>query len=213
MRMPPASNIRLQTLRGTLLLLVMLLTAAAISPAGDEQKAPLRKCKRSWLGVPAPQLSSPQDVAAHLRRKVNFRLWWHHRVITSYFSTPVKNVGIFGWTDYCTEACGAGKVLQAASSRHSFYTVDMELSEFTVQGEPTRLDGRRFIRVEMHGKAKQEPPRLPRDGESVRICGKLMWDGDGFLEIHPRTAADVQFLGGGQTTAADPPQRPPTRPN
>jgi hypothetical protein len=54
-------------------------------PAGNIMS--LRKCKRSWLGVPAPQLSSPQDVAAHLRRKVNFRLWWHHRVITSYFST------------------------------------------------------------------------------------------------------------------------------
>jgi hypothetical protein len=129
------------------------------------------------------------------------------------FFHPVKNLGIFGWTDYCTEACGAGKVLQAASSRHSFYTVDMELSEFTVWGEPTRLDRRRFIRVEMHGKAKQEPPRLPRASESVRICGKLMWDGDGFLEIHPGTAADVQFLGGGQTTATGPPQRPPTRPN
>jgi len=94
-----------------------------------------------------------------------------------------------------------------------FHTVDLALSEFQVNGEPTRLEGPRFLRIEMYGKAKKQTRRLPRKGEAVWICGKLMWDGDGFLEIHSRTAADVRFLGGGQTTAADPPQRPPARPN
>lgn len=198
--MEPLVNTRPRALWRASLLLAVLLFATAMSPAEEEKRASLPKCKRSWLGVPAPKLASPQDVAAHLRRRVNFRLFWHHRMITSYFSTPVKNLGVFGWTDYCTEACGEGKVLQVANSRHGFYTVDMELSEFTVRGEPTRLDGRRFVRVEIHGKAKKELLRPPLEGDAASICGKLMWDGDGFLEIHPRSATDIQPLPAGQKT-------------
>ncbi|GEM_PF-3160289 len=197
------------TPRGAWLLLLAFFVAAAASPARGAQKAPIRKCKRNLIGVPAPRLTSPQDVADHLRRKVNFRLWWHHRVITSLWGTPMKNIGIFGWTDYCTEACGIGKVLQVARARHGFYTVDMELSEFAVQGQPTRLDGRRFIRVEMHGKPTKESLRLPQEGDAVRICGKLMWDADGFLEIHPRTGGDVQLASPVQETPAKTTDSPP----
>jgi hypothetical protein len=84
--------------------------------------------------------------------------------------------------------------VHAVSGIDGYYTVDLALTEFQVNGEPTRLEGPRFVRIEMYGKAKKQAHPLPRKGDSVRICGKLMWDGDGFLEIHPRSPASVQIL-------------------
>jgi len=175
---------------GACLLILLALTARALAGTAP----PIHKCKRSWLGVPAPNLRTPQDVANKLRRKRNFPLWWWHRHVSSFFSTPAKNVGVFGWTDYCSEACAVGEVLYAAPSRHQFYTVDKVLKDFSVNGEHPKLEGTRFVRIEMHGQARQETKLPPRAGDKVRLCGKLMWDGDGFLEIHPRTAEDTTFL-------------------
>ncbi len=196
---------------GSLLLLIGFFWAVC-SPAAAQSK-PIQICKRSPVGYRAAAIKSPQDAADALRRKVNFTPWWIYRNTLSIIFTPLKFAGLRGWTDYCSEACAVGLVEHGVSGIDGMHTADLALWEFSVNGELTRLDGQRFIRVEFFPSVKKKTPRLPRKGDPAQICGKLMWDGDGFLEIHPRTAADVQFLGGGQTTAADPPQRFPTRPN
>lgn len=172
--------------------LFVILAAALLCSAQDGPAKPIRRCRRAWLGVPAPNLRTPQDVVNKLRRTANFRLLWIHRRVASYFSIPTKRVGIFGWTDYCTEACAEGAVVHADRSAFGFYTVDLLLSEFIVAGERTEWQGPRFLRVEIYGRARKNVERLPKKGEIARLCGKLMWDGDGFLEIHPRIAADLQ---------------------
>ena len=172
--------------------LFVIFAAALLCSAQDGPAKPIRKCRRAWLGASAPDLRAPQDVVNKLRRKANFRLLWFHRKVSSYFSTPLKRLGILGWTDYCTEACAEGAVVHADRSGHGFYTVDLLLNDFVVAGERPEWQEPRFLRVEVHGQAKKNAERLPKKGEIARLCDKLMWDGDGFLEIHPRTAADLQ---------------------
>ncbi len=178
--------------RGRWLVFLAIFAAALLCSAQDDAARPIRKCRRAWLGVPAPDLRTPQDVVNKLRRKSNFRLLWLHRKVSSYFSTPLKRLGIFGWTDYCTEACADGAVVHADRSGHGFYTVDLLLSDFVVAGERPEWQGPRFLRVEIHGQAKKNAEGPPKKGEIARLCGKLMGDGDGFVEIHPRIPADLQ---------------------
>ncbi len=164
----------------------------------SQQKQPDREnqikiCKKKHIGVRAPDIKTPQDAANALRKKVNFAPWWIYRNTLTAIFTPLKHAGFRGWTDYCAEACAVGRVLSGVGGIDGMYTVDLALQSFFVNGTETQLDGPRFVRVEFFSYAKKNVPRLPGKGDSVRICGKLMWDGDGFLEIHPRTAADVQF--------------------
>lgn len=168
-------------------------------PARDKpqtltQNKPVAVCKRNPVGFRAPELKTPQDAASALPQKAVFAPWWIYRNTISPLFTALKHAGLRGWTDYCSEACAAGTVVHAVSGIDGFYTVDLALTEFEVNGQATRLEGPRFVRVEMYGKAKKETHRLPRKSDSVRICGKLMWDGDGFLEVHPRNAEDTEVL-------------------
>ncbi len=177
---------------GALLLLAGFFWAMC-SPAAAQSK-PIQICKRNPVGYRAPAITSPQDAADALRRKVNFSPWWIYRNTLSIIFTPLKFAGFRGWSDYCSEACAVGLVERGVSGIDGMYTADLALREFSVNGEPTRLDGQRFIRVEFFPSVKKKTRRLPRKGDPARICGKLMWDGDGFLEIHPRNPADVEIL-------------------
>jgi hypothetical protein len=155
---------------------------------------PVAVCKPSLVGFRAPELKTPQGAANALPKKAVFAPWWIYRNTISPLFTALKYVGLRGWTDYCSEACAAGTVVHAVSGIDGFYTVDLSLTELEVNSQATRLEGPRFVRVEMYGRARKETHRLPRKGDSVRICGKLMWDGDGFLEVHPRSAEDTEVL-------------------
>jgi hypothetical protein len=161
------------------------------------QKPPERSieiCKRHPVGAQPPDLKTSQDAANALRKKVNFTPWWIYRNTLAGIFTPLKHAGFRGWTDYCAEACAVGKVLSGVGGVDAMYTVDMALESFSVNGVETHLDGPRFVRVEFFSETKKSVDRLPRKGDSARICGKLMWDGDGFLEIHPRESGGVEIL-------------------
>ena len=144
-----------------------------------------------------PRMRTPQDVADHLRKKVNFRIWWIHRHVLAFLTMKFKYIGITGWTNLCSEAYAVGRVEHADRSNDGFYTVDLALREFQVAEKETELNGPRFIRVEIRPKVRREVSFLPRAGQTVQVWGRLFWDGDGsgFLEIHPRHADDVQIEG------------------
>ena len=182
--------------------LTLLVALASPSAACGQQNTELRACKHAVLGARAPMLASPQAAADHLRHKVNFRIPWIHRYVGSLFTTPFKSMRIFGWTDYCAEACGVGTVVHADRSADGFFTVDLALDSFAIQGQDTELAKPRFVRAETRGAARKQAAGFLRRGGSARLCGELKWDHDGFLEIHPREAAQVEALADPQSPAA-----------
>ena len=182
--------------------LTLLVALASPSAACGQQNTELRACKHAVLGARAPMLASPQAAADHLRHKVNFRIPWIHRYVGSLFTTPFKSMRIFGWTDYCAEACGVGTVVHADRSADGFFTVDLALDSFAIQGQDTELAKPRFVRAETRGAARKQAAGVLRRGGSARLCGELKWDHDGFLEIHPREATQVEALADPQSPAA-----------
>jgi hypothetical protein len=177
--------------------LIGLLVLGGASWCWGQSAEGLRACRHAIGGVRAPKLESPQAAANHLRRKPNFRIPWIHRYLVSPFTTPLlKDTGILGWTDYCAEACAVGAVVHADRSADGFYTVDLALDSFAVRGQETALDKPRFIRAEIRGPARKQATLVLRRGGSARICGELKWDHDGFLELHPREATQVEALTG-----------------
>jgi len=110
--------------------------------------------------------------------------------------------GLPSWTDYCAEACAVGAVVHADRSVDGFYTVDLALDSFAVQGQGTELAKPRFVRAEIRGPARKQATRVLRRGGNVRICGELKWDHDGFLEIHPRQATQVEALANSRQNAS-----------
>lgn len=138
--------------------LIVLLVLGASSWACGQQAGEFRACRHAILGARPPKLVSPQAAADHLRRKVNFRIPWIHRYLGSLFTTPFKYVGISGWTDYCVEACAVGTVVHADRSVDGFYTVDLALDSFAVQGQGTELTKPRFVRAETRGPARNRRP-------------------------------------------------------
>ena len=115
-----------------------------------------------------------------------------------WFSTPFKEAGVRGWTDYQLRACVTGVVYHSVESTDMEQTIDIEFDgekSLTVDG----VDGitkPSYIRVELFpGVAKDMPSAtIPSVGRRVKICGKLMWDADGSLEIHPQKSSDVSIL-------------------
>ena len=107
-------------------------------------------------------------------------------------TTPFKRLGIYGWTDLQYSVATIGTVEQVAESTDKFLTVDLRIDSMLVNEADLVLPPASFIRAEICladiGLSECKKPRL---GQKVRIAGRLMWDGDGFLEIHPQRRADV----------------------
>ncbi|MBC8144194.1 MAG: hypothetical protein H7X80_01345 [bacterium] len=52
--------------------------------------------------------------------------------------------------------------------------------------------GTRYLRIEVFPQAKGERELIPKVGSLVTIRGDVRWDGDGHVEVHPRTQKDIQ---------------------
>ncbi len=184
-------------------LLFLLLCSGCVPHAlrAQEQDLPIHACGRVPLAyvfsAHPPRMRTPQDVADHLRERVNFRIWWIHRHVFAFLTMPFKYMGFTGWTNLCGETYAVGRVEHADRSNDGFYTLDLALQDFQVAGQETKLSGSRFIRVEIRPGVHQHPSALPRVGQTVQVTGRLLWDGDGggFLEIHPRRPTEIQIRG------------------
>lgn len=106
---------------------------------------------QGWgFGTPPPRVVSPAAVGNYIRgepgpRITPFVVW------TGWISTPFKRLGFWGWNDTGWEVRAEGVVVAAARSTDGFVTIDLQLEDLKVQGQPVLLprcpaptSGRRF---------------------------------------------------------------------
>jgi hypothetical protein len=148
-----------------------------------------------WAGPKAPKISRPADIAKHLRQSVNGEVGGFSRA-AGFFFTPFKRLGIMGWSDLGYDGEITGLVKQTAKSTDQFYTVDMKLETLQIDGRNIPLADDRYLRAEIClCEVKLSEEDGPKVGEKVWMRGRMVWDGDGFVEIHPRSAAEVGRAG------------------
>lgn len=193
-----------------------------VEHSAAEVTSPLNSRYWFWrkLGDVDPY-ADPNSFLRSLRKKPNDSLPWLARV-TGFFTTPLfKKKGISGWIK-CPEqkekdsvdkdcsrvpalVCATGKVFQSpARSNDGLATIDLALDslEFCSDTHDCYKRGDldqaevavrpRYLRIEYRHRRN----RIPYKNERVRMCGQLLWDTDreGWWEIHPRGASDVEFL-------------------
>lgn len=64
--------------------------------------------------------------------------------------------------------------------------------------------GTRFLRVEVFPQAKGPLELIPKLGSRVLISGDIRWDGDGHMELHPRSINDIRVQQGEFLDVDDP---------
>ncbi len=153
---------------------------------------------RCWLLCNSPPTLISVDAAIpYLQTVPNRRLNWFARS-SGFITTPLgKRLGIRGWRDYCQRVWVRGVVLQSAKSYDRLQTVDLRIEEFGPEGQsPLALKCQRYIRVEIFPGVVNVNSAVRRAGckqqERYEIHGRLQWDADGFLEIHPERDEDVK---------------------
>ncbi len=148
----------------------------------------------AWFRTPPAPIESPAAACRWLKPEVNGALSWPARAL-GVVTTPFKNVGFIGWTNLGMRAAVIGRVEHAAASTDRFLTVDVGLERIVIDDLACSLDSPRYLRSEvclcMVPLAADERPRT---GDRVEIDGRLVWDGDGFLEVHPEAPGDVHVL-------------------
>jgi hypothetical protein len=180
-----------RVVRATLVHLLPVLSLLAMVVALTTGCACTAISNNQWAGHKAPKIGSPEDIAKHLRQSVNGEVRGFSRS-AAFFFTPFKRIGIFGWSDLGYDGEITGVVKQAAKSTDQFYTVDMKLETLQINGQNIPLADDRYLRAEIClCEVKLSENDRPRAGEKVWMRGRMIWDGDGFVEIHPRSAAEV----------------------
>jgi hypothetical protein len=145
-----------------------------------------------WAGHFPPAIHQPEDIVRNLLPEINGPVKPAGETF-GILTTPFKRLGIFGWRDLGYDGEATGRVLRAARSTDQFYTVDMALETLSIDGRQMSLNGHRYLRAELClCEVKLPYPDRPRAGDVVWIRGRMVWDGDGFVEIHPRHSDDVK---------------------
>lgn len=138
-----------------------------------------------------PRTVTPTTIAPLLRAQSNPPLNVLARttgLLTTYFG---KMFGIQGWRNYHVRVVATGAVVQAASSTDGFYTIDIAIQRLAVDGEEIKLEHQSYIRAELKPWVRRGAPIPVAKGDDVCVSGSLMWDGDGFLEVHPRSGSEI----------------------
>ena len=148
-----------------------------------------------FAGPKPPKITCPEDIANNLEQSVNGKVGGFSRA-AGFFFTPFKRLGIMGWSDLGYDGEITGLVKQTAKSTDQFYTVDMKLESLQIDGRNIPLTGDRYLRAEIClCEVKLTESDRPQVGEKVWMRGRMVWDGDGFVEIHPRNASEVGLAG------------------
>jgi hypothetical protein len=149
-----------------------------------------------WLRCHCPpKILTPEDVPARLRLSPNPPLRFLDRstgILTTYLG---KMLGIQGWRAYHLRVVAKGKVVHAAGSTDGLYTIDLGIEKLIVGQHALDPPARPiFIRIEVFPLARFGAPLPVREGDQLCVRGPLLWDGDGFLEIHPKKPADFDSI-------------------
>lgn len=114
---------------------------------------------------------------------------------SEFFTTPIfKMSGIQGWREYRTSVSVEGEIKQVAHSLDGMTSVDMDVRPVSMNGQVSPIVGHRFLRMEVFGCVGRDLQTNLLPGQRVQIYGKLMWDGDSFLEVHPSSDAGIRDL-------------------
>lgn len=175
-------------------LLMAALVLLSLSSCGC---VPISDDMSSWAAHQPPLQHldelTPQFFYQALRTEINPPIvWWKN--YPSVFTTTFKRAGLMGWKETRHTAVVSGLVGQEpVQSWDGFLTVDIKLTSIQFDGSDIPITDRRFLRAEICaaciGFAKSE---FPRNADLVTISGPILWDGDGFFEIHPIKGTDIQ---------------------
>jgi len=148
-----------------------------------------------WIRCHNPrEIESPEDLVGALRPTINSPLSTLDRW-SGFLTTPIfKMNGVQGWRDYRINIAIDGKVAQLAHSLDGMTTVDLEVRRVKMsQTIPVDVPNK-FLRMEIFGYVGRHLQVAALQDRVVEVRGKLMWDGDGFLEIHPISASGIRIL-------------------
>jgi hypothetical protein len=148
-----------------------------------------------WIRCHDPtEIKTPEDLVDALRPAINAPLNTLDRW-SGFLTTPIfKMNGVQGWRDYRIDINVSGIVMQSAHSLDGMTTADLEVRRVEI-GRTIPVDvPNKFLRMEIFGYAGRHLQIATLKDRVVEVRGKLMWDGDGFLEIHPVTASDIRIL-------------------
>lgn len=147
------------------------------------------------FGTDAPVIKGPRDPA--IPQNLSTNVWAKSNFperAAEIGVIPFKAMGVQGWIDFHLHAKARGHVVQHEVSSNGFRTVDLRLISLTVNRVPIHWTGTRFMRVEIFLGKAPVPSTLFDDTNAV-VCaeGKLVWDEDGWFEIHPQRSRDVHL--------------------
>ena len=144
------------------------------------------------IGRRSPHFLSELDIIANLSTVQPPRISKFDKFI-GFYTVGFKKVGIFGWKHIGYSVCTTGKIVQSTKSSDHFLTIDIIIDSISINGRHFTVDGNKYIRTETC-LAKIIMNEIPTNHQRVRISGTLMWDGDGFLEIHPNKNTDIDII-------------------
>ncbi len=144
-------------------------------------------------GKVAPEIHGPRDPA--LQANLSTNLWPRQPFpgrAAEVGTTLFKSAGIQGWKDYHMNARATGVALQHEFSSGPYLTIDLRLQSLAVKHVPVPLHGPRYMRVVIFlVKASVDPAVHDETNPVVIAQGKLVWNFDGWFEIHPQKTGDV----------------------
>lgn len=153
---------------------------------------------------PAPTVTNCDQLQANLRTSVNDPLSWFDRA-AGFLSTPAKETGLSNaWDAYDIWLKAEGEVIHEAESTDGLETIDIKLLAYTAYPsnaydstpmcQRASVEGK-YIRIEVFPQVLNfiHGPR-PQPGQRIKVQGRLYWDRDGFLEIHPEHGGDLEIL-------------------
>jgi hypothetical protein len=144
-------------------------------------------------GKAAPKIHGPRDPA--LPANLSTNLWPRQPFpgrAAEVGTTLFKDSGIQGWKDYHLNARATGVSLQRQFTSGPYLTIDLRLQSLTVKRVPVPLRGPRYMRVVIFlPKTSVAAAVYERTNPVVVAQGRLVWNFDGWFEIHPQKTGDV----------------------
>ncbi len=160
-----------------------------------------------------PEINSCDELFLNLRKEVNDELTWYDKGF-AWFGTPFKETGFSNsWDEFNYWVIAKGEIIHIAYSWDGLETIDIRLITLVVfdseigiiTAESTLgaskcnwtfdIQNSKFIRAEVFPQVllayKGAQPHI---SDKIIIKGRLMWDRDGWLEIHPKYGSDLQIV-------------------
>jgi hypothetical protein len=109
--------------------------------------------------------------------------------VIGLFSTPLKNLGFGGWVNTGCQATAKGwAVRDAQYSTDGFWTIDVKLQSFTIDGKTAPTDKQKFVRIEVEPNTPAHAKAKVKANQFIQFNGRILIDthhGEKLIEVHP----------------------------